>query len=229
MNPATASRRASLGSALALALLLAPGVRAHEAPGPALDFTPPAPGSYRLERIMRAPDGKVIDMHERRGSLAAYTRGKITLLSLMYTACTDGSGCPLAFHSIALARRDLERDRAARGRVQLVSLSFDPQRDTPQVMRAYAGEQARAGAGVPWHFLTTGSPRELMPLLAGFDQDVSRPRAAQADEELLHVLKLFLIDGQGWVREIYTSSYLSPRVLVNDIRTLLMEGDGGSP
>ena len=60
-------------------------------------------------------------------------------------------------------------------------------------------------------------------MLVGFDQDVSRPRAAASNKELLHVLKLFLIDRHGWVREIYTTSYLAPQVVINDIRTLLLE------
>jgi len=40
---------------------------------------------------------------------------------------------------------------------------------------------------------------------------------------LSHLLKVFLIDAHGEVREIYTSSFLLPDVLLNDIKTLLME------
>ena len=227
MSPSTTHwrRRARNWGAGALGLILvgtAPA-QAHEAPASKVDFTPPTPGTYRLEQIMPAPDGKVIDARKRRSNLAAYTRGKVTLLSLMYTACSDETGCPLAFYSIAMIKRDLERDAAARGKVQVVSLSFDPEHDTPEVMRAYGGKHVKDAAQVPWHFLTTESRRELAPMLVGFDQDVSRPRAAASNKELLHVLKLFLIDRHGWVREIYTTSYLAPQVVINDIRTLLLE------
>jgi hypothetical protein len=37
------------------------------------------------------------------------------------------------------------------------------------------------------------------------------------------VLKVFLIDRRGWVREIYSTSYLVPQVVINDVKTLLME------
>jgi len=65
-----------------------------------------------------------------------------------------------------------------------------------------------------------------MPLVEGFGQDVlvtydrsgTRPK-----RELSHVLKVFLIDRKGEVREIYTSTFLSPRLVLNDIETLLME------
>ena len=43
--------------------------------------------------------------------------------------------------------------------------------------------------------------------------------------ELSHVLKVFLIDGAGDVREIYSSMFLYPRLVLNDIETLLMEKD----
>jgi cytochrome oxidase Cu insertion factor (SCO1/SenC/PrrC family) len=216
--------RASSGwVAAASALLLAGAAWAHEPAKPKLDFEPPAPGTYRLERIMAAPEGKVLDAARKQVNLSAYTRGKVTLLSLMYTGCSDAHGCPLAFYSIATIKRDLEKSKAVGGRVQVVSLSFDPERDTPEVMRAYGGTYAKAGTPVRWHFLTAESRKDLGPVLDGFGQDVSRAAKGQSNGELLHVLKLFLIDRDGWVREIYTTSYLAPQVVVNDIKTLLLE------
>jgi protein SCO1 len=207
--------------AAALALLCAGAATAHDAPKPKLDFEPPAPGSYRLERIMQAPDGKVLDPKGTPGKLSAWTRGKVTLLSLMYTRCSDARGCPMAFYSIAVIKRDLEKAGAG-GRVQVISLSFDPERDTPEVMRAYSGKHG--SGGVSWHFLTTASRQDVSPMLDGFGQDVSKQTAkGQGSQELQHVLKLFLVDRQGWVREIYTTSYLAPQVVVNDIKSLLLE------
>jgi protein SCO1/2 len=205
------------------ASLFAFAAAAHEPPAVPADFDPPAPGSYRLERIMPSPDGRIVDANRKAAQLARYTRGKVTLLSLMYTACSDETGCPLAFYTIDMIKRDLEKSRAARGRVQVVSLSFDPEHDTPEVMRAYGGKHVKGGSPVPWYFLTTASKRDLAPLLDGFGQDVSKAAQAQGDQELMHVLKLFLIDKDGWVREIYTTSYLVPRVVVNDVKTLLIE------
>ena len=79
--------------------------------------------------------------------------------------------------------------------------------------------------GVRWYFLTTRSSKEVMPLLDGLDQDLAV--AVKADGSMLpmmsHLLKAFLIDPQGEVREIYTSSYLKPDVIKGDIQTLLLE------
>ena len=69
---------------------------------------------------------------------------------------------------------------ALRDHVRLVTLSFDPAHDTPAAMRRYAsGAIAERTPGIEWTFLTTGSPRELWPILDGFGQDVQierRPR-----------------------------------------------------
>jgi cytochrome oxidase Cu insertion factor (SCO1/SenC/PrrC family) len=104
-------------------------------------------------------------------------------------------------------------------------MSFDPEFDTPEAMRSYGGQEARDRRGLRWHFLTARSGRELAPLLDGFGQDVSvalRP-PGQRVPVLSHLLKVYLIDGSGTVREIYSTSYLQTAVMLNDIKTLLLE------
>jgi cytochrome oxidase Cu insertion factor (SCO1/SenC/PrrC family) len=110
-------------------------------------------------------------------------------------------------------------------RVRLVSLSFDPAHDTPAVMRSYAREYAPQSSGVPWHFLTTRSRRDIEPILDGFGQDVWIARGSGA---LPHVLKVFLLDERGSVREIYTTSFLHLQVVLNDVETLLLEAGAGA-
>src|SRR5213594_3589167 len=214
-------------AALATAAGTGPGA-AHEPDArlPAsvtMDFVPPPPGSYPLHAIMRAPDGPVLDRDGRRLPLSRFTAGKITLLGFIYTSCADARGCPLAYQVFHAVRHRVAEDAALRDRVRLVSLSFDPARDTPAVMRHYAA--AAAPNGVEWAFLTTERPGRLVPLLDGFGQDVrievdARGRPAGP---LAHVLKVFLLDERAIVREIYTTAYLFPEVIVNDIKTLRLE------
>lgn len=194
---------------------------------PVLDFEPPAPGSYELHRIMAAPDGEVVGIDGRAKRLSQFTRQRITLLGFIYTTCVDPEGCPLAYRVFDALKQKVTSAHALRGRVQFVTLSFDPARDTPDVMKQYAGSRVRDdGNGLRWYFLTTRSARELMPLIDGFGQDIryvidhssGKPR-----RELSHVLKVFLIDDAGFVREIYTSTFLHPQTVLNDIQTLIME------
>ncbi|MGH8710409.1 MAG: SCO family protein [Burkholderiales bacterium] len=200
---------------------------AHElsAPKP-LQFIPPPPGSYVLQKIMRAPDGAVLGLDNKPRRLSRYTTGKITLLSFVYTACTDPNGCPLAYEAFSELKREIRKRPGMQEKVRLVSLSFDPQHDSPQVMKLYAGSHAAGRDGFPWYFLTTRSPGELMPLLKGFGQDVSvaaDPVDGKPTPVLSHVLKVFLIDKSGEIREIYTTSFLLPQIVLNDIQTLLLE------
>jgi cytochrome oxidase Cu insertion factor (SCO1/SenC/PrrC family) len=188
-----------------------------------MDFVPPPAGSYTLHAIMPAPDGTVLDPDGRRLPLSRFTAGKITLLGFIYTACADARGCPLAYQVFHAVRHRVAEDAGLRDRVRLVSLSFDPARDTPAVMRRYAA--GAAANGVEWAFLTTERRRSLVPLLDGFGQDVriEVDTHGRAAGPLAHVLKVFLLDSHAVVREIYTTAYLFPEVIMNDIKTLQLE------
>jgi protein SCO1/2 len=200
-------------------LLLAPrGARAQE-----LDFVPPAPGTYELQHILRAPEGTVLDGDGAAQRFSQFTTGRITVLSLIYTRCGDGQGCPLASYLLKSLKGRIDQRRRWSDSIRFVTLSFDPDHDTPAVMRAYGSGFAPDTVGVPWHFLTTRSHRELRPLLDGFAQDVWMATDASAAGPLPHVLKVFLIDRRGSVREIYTTSFLQPQIVLNDIQTLLLE------
>lgn len=193
---------------------------------PALGFTPPAPGSYKLYRIMSAPDGTVLETDGKTHRLSGFTKGKVTLFSFIYTYCTDAKGCPLAYETLHSLKKTIEHDPALRGKVRFVSMSFDPRNDTPETMRLYGDGEMRERKALRWHFLTTRSGKELAPLLDGFGQDVSvaaeQPEGARVPV-LTHMLKVYLIDAGGTVREIYSTAFLHPTILLGDIKTLLLE------
>jgi len=192
----------------------------------ALEFLPPVAGTYELQRIMAATHGQVLDIDRSTHDLSEFTGGKVTLLSFIYSSCADASGCPYAYMVFHQMQTRLERDPRLAGQVRLVSLSFDPKRDTPEVLALYAGDNAKAGRPVEWKFLTTGSVRELLPILDGFGQDVfldMDPATGQHRGTYSHVLKIFLIDRTRTVREVYTTAYLMPDMVYNDILTLLLE------
>ena len=191
-----------------------------------LDFTPPAPGSYQLQHIMPVPEGTVLDVDGEVKSLRAFTRDKITLLSFIYTACADPEGCPMAYQTFDDLKKYIVARPEFADKIRFVSLSFDPLRDTPEMMQHYGGSHVRDKQGLQWFFLTTPSPAALEPLVEGFGQDVQvvvDKETGKTSQELSHVLKVFLIDRQGDVREIYTTSFLLPQVVMNDIETLLLE------
>ena len=216
------SRRAACALALSPLLAHAAGDNAPIPGGPRVDAQRlPAPGSYTLPRIQRCPDGEVLQSDGRALRLHSALRGKISVLGFMYTYCRDPVGCPLAYRIMVATRDALMNDAALSAQSQLISLSFDPTNDTPEQMRMYGHGQADP-ARVRWRFLTTASVPKLLPLLEGLGQDVSVETDARgkSTRTLNHLLKVFLIDPQLWVREIYSVATLDVAALVNDMRTL---------
>lgn len=225
-------RRDFVGAGLA-AFASLPGYAAQVEPGkglvlaPLQDFVAPPPGSYHLPVIQSAANGWVLDRNWLPRRLSNYTHGALTMLSFVYTYCTDPIGCPLAYETFATLRRRVLADPLLRKQVRLVSLSFDPTHDTPQEMAHYGGQNARS-AELPWSFLTTYSVNFLKPILDGFGQDVE----VELDDKgsptrtFTHMLKVFLIDEQGQVREIYSAAFLQPAVMMADLRTLALERSG---
>jgi protein SCO1 len=212
----------ALGAGSAWAAQLEPGKGLVKPPRQ--DFVAPPAGSYTLPVIQQAADGWVFDGNWRPRRLSTYTHGALTLLSFIYTYCTDPIGCPLAYRTFVDLRERVLADPLLRGRVRFVSLSFDPSHDTPQAMRDYGGQFASSNE-LPWAFLTTYSVRFLKPIVEGFGQDVDIELDAQGrpTRTLTHMLKLFLIDERGQVREIYSVAFLHLDAMLNDLRTLALE------
>jgi protein SCO1/2 len=190
-------------------------------------FDPPPPGSYALPPIQQAPRGEVIDETGNSLSLERLLQGRIVLLGLVYTHCNDPEGCPRATWAFGEVRKLLRREPALERRVRLLSLSFDPAHDDARAIAEYALHARGRARGAEWRFLTTRSDAQLAPILEALGQDVSRvPGSVEAFE---HTVKVFLVDDRGRVREIYSSAYLMPAMIVNDIRTLDREPRGSRP
>jgi protein SCO1 len=118
-------------------------------------------------------------------------------------------------------------DPTLRNDLQLITISFDPEHDTPEVMALHADVLRSAGDSTVWRFLTTPGEAELRPMLDAYDQPVG-PKTDPDDPlgPLAHQLRVFLIDAKGEVRNIYGVGFLDPRLVMTDVRTLVAEGRG---
>lgn len=190
-------------------------------------YAPPVPGTYGLPSIKPAADGPILDEAGARRTLHAVYDGRITVLSFIYGACNDPHGCPLALVTMKQLSGALADDAALRGRVQIVTLSFDPERDTPKAMAQMSQHiEAAETPDVPWHFLTTENEAAVEPILDAYGQSLIRDVDA-ATGDIAHLLRAYLIDARGRIRNIYGLDYLYVPVLMADIRTLAMEGSAG--
>ncbi|WP_438481273.1 SCO family protein [Oleiharenicola lentus] len=189
------------------------------------DYDTPAAGSYRLPVIRAAGDGAVLDATGQTRQLRELTRGKVTIMSFIYTRCASPNACPMATGVLLELNELVRKDATLADKVRLISLSFDPEHDTPAKMAEYAAAvRSESTKSVEWQFLTTASQQNLRPILAAYDQAVDRKDdPADPTGPLNHTLRVFLIDEAGRVRNIYSAGTLDVRLILADIATLNLE------
>jgi cytochrome c peroxidase len=187
-------------------------------------FTPPAPGTYTLPPIDTVGDHQLLDTNGTSVNLFAATAGKIAVVSFMYTSCADVGGCPLAATVLQHVDRLLSARPDLAKRVTLLSVSFDPEHDTPTRM---AEIQDTLAPRTDWHFLTATTPTSIQPMLADFNQPVAKlwQEDGQWSGQFRHVLKVFLLDAAHNVRNIYSTGFFNAPLVLNDIETLLLEAE----
>jgi cytochrome oxidase Cu insertion factor (SCO1/SenC/PrrC family) len=166
-----------------------------------------------LPVFWEAPAFTLIDQDSTQFS-SSELDGHIWLVSFVYTKCPDV--CPLITERMAKLRAEFAASTATRGQVRLLSISVDPVRDQPTVLREYA---RRFKATQPdWVFIT--GPVELVVSLInqGFRLSTIHPRVHDANEPahkhdsiagdyvVAHSDRIVLIDRKRQVRGTYQSS-----------------------
>jgi cytochrome c peroxidase len=210
-----------------------------------LDFEAPRAGSYTLPVLGNAKNAKVIDTSENNVYFHEIFRGKYTLLNFMYTRCDDLNGCPLTHVVFSRIKELAKKDPVIAENLQMLSMSFDPEYDTPAQLKkledglhdAHMQHDDMHGhhqhdmtkhqpeQTINWKYLTTNSNKELFPILDDYGQSVI-PKSDDAGNEMgnfSHVLRVYLIDPELKIRNIYSVSFLHPDIIINDLQTLLME------
>jgi protein SCO1/2 len=170
--------------------------------------------SSRLAVIRPAPE---IALLTQDGAAVKSTelRGKVLLVSFVFTTCSGS--CPATTHRMSLIQRALQqRGLGKDGRIRLLSITLDPVRDTPEVLRNYMRTYDADPAG--WSFLT--GPRERVEQTIADWGMWARPAA---NGQLDHPSRVFLVDRQGRIREIYNLDFLRTPWVVEDIELLLGE------
>ena len=167
---------------------------------PVPDRASPSMANEVLDVGAMAPDAALIDQNDRRRSFAEW-RGTPTLVTFIYTRCPLPNFCPLMSSNFAAIQRRAAADPALKGRIRLVSVSFDPEHDTPSVLNAYA---ATLGADpAVWTFLTADKVT-IDRFAAKFGVGVVREGGAPG--EFTHNLRTTLIGADGRILKIYGGS-----------------------
>ena len=144
--------------------------------------------------------------------------GHITVMGFIYTHCPDI--CPMTTHNMYLTEKKLEKEKIKN--VKFVALSFDPDRDTPEVLTAFA--KIRELDFNDWTLLT-GNKITINDLIKRFDvraikTDESINEDGKSEYSMMHTDRISLIDSNGKLRKNYKGSTLNIEELINDIKTL---------
>jgi len=187
------------------------------------DYDAPEPGTYKLPVLKPAADGAVLGADGKPIRLRDLGDGRIVILSFIYTRCTDPRACLRASGVLKQLQELTLAEPGLATNVLLVTLSFDPEHDTPEVMARYGNVFNRKHGGADWLFLTTQNRDQLAPLLERYGQQVDAAKPGSASGPYNHPLRVYLIDGQKRIRNIYSYGLLDPRLVMTDVRTLMME------
>ena len=144
-------------------------------------------------------------------------RGKLILISYVYTYCPDI--CPMITYNM----RDVQRAFPDEDRLMLLSVSFDPERDTPEILKSYA---ASYKLNLDHWDLLTGDPRIVKSLLERTEIRTLKTPTTFTDDGgefyfIDHTDKITLIDEEGFIRKNYSGSELELEKVIEDIKILL--------
>ncbi len=159
-----------------------------------------------------APVFTLQDAHGQSVGLADF-RGKVVVLNFVYTNCPDV--CPL--HSERIAQiQERVNGTPMREAVQFISITTDPEFDTPEVMKGYG--LAHGLDPVNWTFLTSGQsqPAATREIAGRYGMKFTRIK----DDYLLHGLVTFLIDKSGNLRAKYHGLKYKSVTLVTHVNGL---------
>ncbi len=189
----------------AAAVLASPGLGRAATKGAlaAAADKPHAAVAYRPDLTLVTQDGKTVRFYDE------LVAGRIALINFMFTTCT--SICPPMTANLAQVQR-LLKDTLG-DRVVMISISVDPETDTPAVLKAYA---ERYGAGPGWYFLT--GPRDHIDAVVSKFGDNSR-------DKLRHSGMLLIGNdpARTWVKGF---AMTAPEEIAASVRRLLEQPQG---
>jgi protein SCO1 len=179
-----------------------------------------------LKNFGAVPDFTFTERSGRKVTLADL-KGKVWVAQFFYTHCTDI--CPLTVPQMGLLHLEYLNDAEFRSAVRFVSITVDPERDTPEVLSKFA-DHFSADSDL-WLFLT-GDKGTIVRLAQqgfklGIGEESNPPEIAKKtgeEKELFHSNRLVLVDRNAQIRGYYSGIDAEAMVrLRRDLKTLLAQ------
>jgi protein SCO1/2 len=177
---------------------------------PAVFYHVPAPGDVVPDFKLRNQDGRTIHFGQFKGNAL--------LVTFIYTRCPLPDFCPRVTRNFAAVDKQVAADPELRGKTHLVCVSFDPENDTPERLRAYGatyiGSDSKS-AFADWDFAVPQKP-VLLEMAKFFDVGITNA----ADGTITHTLSTTLIGADGKVVRFYPGNEWTIEDMLSELKRM---------
>ena len=174
----------------------------------------PAGSFDLLEPGDEVPDEPFVDQNGAPRRLSEW-RKKVIAVTFIYTRCPLPDFCPQMDRQFAAVQKTAAQDPVLKDRFHLLSVSFDPEYDTPPVLAAHA---RRAGADTTsWSFVT-GHTADIDRFASRFGVSIMRN---QSPQEIVHSLRTAVIDADGRLVKVFDGNGWMTGDLVSELRNAI--------
>jgi protein SCO1/2 len=167
------------------------------------------------------PDFGLINQDGKRIHLAQY-HGKTLLITFVYTRCPQPDQCTLMSTNFAAIDQALQKEPETYNKTHLLTISFDPDYDTPKVLRSYGASHTGRYSDETfqhWEF-ASGSKDEVKGIAQFFGLRYYHDTESN-DEQVIHSLRTAIVSADGKVFKLYRGNEWKPAEVVVDLTTLL--------
>jgi len=169
------------------------------------------------------PDFALVNQDGRAIRLSQY-KGKALALTFIYTRCPQPDQCTLMSQNFAAIDRELQKLPDVYGQTHLLSITFDPDYDTPRVLRSYGASHTERYSDETfqrWEF-ATGTKDEVKGMTQFFGMRYYHDTES-GDEQVIHSLRTAVIDKNGKLVKLYRGNEWKPSEITEDLKTLAIQ------
>ncbi len=172
------------------------------------------PTGSTLRIGQKVPDFSLIDQNAKKVALSDF-KGKVVLVTFLYTQCPYPEKCPMLAQKLGKTRDLLDQVESAKGQFQVVSITLDPKRDTPETLKKYAQGQDENTSN--WTFMT-GKASEVNKVASLFGVIYYTEKGV-----IDHNMRTAVIDRKGKLSKLFTGNDWKPGEVAALVRDLASE------
>jgi protein SCO1/2 len=175
---------------------------------------PALPGVTIAKEGDEVPNFTLRNQNNREIHVRDY-RGKVLLLTFIYTRCPQPDYCTLMSNNFAQIDRTLGQDPALYEKTHLLSISIDPSYDTPEVLKSYGAahtERYENETFAHWEF--AGGTSEQVKKIAEYFGLTYFPEK----DQIVHALRTVIVSPEGKIVKIYSGNEWKPEEVVDEMR-----------